>query len=332
MIRLVHCVKSGPFSNEMGQDYYAALDISRSATDADIKQAYRALALKYHPHANCQAGTYEKFNQIAEAYDVLSDPKKKATYDKFGEEILKGGIPPQCGGNGAWTTGYTYHDNPEKIFRDFFGGDNPFSDFNVDDSSEVNIRFGGLHGRGVKKQDPPIERDLHLALEDLFFGCTKKIKISRRVMNEDGHTSSIKDKILSIHVKPGWKQGTKITFEKEGDQGPNTIPADIVFVVREKRHSRFSREQNNLIYTSHIVLEKALTGFSVEVPTLDCRLINIPINDVVHPNYHKVVPGEGMPLSDNPGQRGDLILQFDILFPEKLSSEKKKLIKQALST
>ncbi|XP_020340887.1 dnaJ homolog subfamily B member 13 isoform X2 [Oncorhynchus kisutch] len=277
----------------MGRDYYAALEINRNATDADIKKSYRRLALKYHPHTNRKPGAYEKFNQLAEAYDVLSDPRKKATYDKFGEEGLKGGIPLQSGETGAWTSGYIYHGNPDKIFRQFFGGDNPFADFHMKDGNEVAIGFGGLRGRGVKTQDSPIERDLHLALEDLFYGCTKKIKISRRVMNEDGHTSSIKDKILTIIVKPGWNEDTRITFPKEGDQ--------------------------------------ALTGFAVEVKTLDDRILNIPINDIVHPKYSKVVSGEGMPLSQDPSQRGDLIIQFDIHFPQKLSAEKKHLINQALA-
>ncbi|RXM91875.1 DnaJ-like subfamily B member 13 [Acipenser ruthenus] len=133
---------------------------------------------------------------------ITKDARKKATYDKFGEEGLKGGIPPEFGGSGAWTSAYTFHGNADKVFRDFFGGDNPFSDFYNTDGGEVNSGFGGLRGRGMKRSDPPIERDLYLSLEDLFYGCTKKIKISRRVMNEDGHTSSIRDKILTIDVKP----------------------------------------------------------------------------------------------------------------------------------
>ncbi|XP_031428146.1 dnaJ homolog subfamily B member 13 isoform X2 [Clupea harengus] len=314
----------------MGRDYYAALEINRNATDADIKKAYRRLSLKYHPQTNDMPGVYEKFNKLAEAYDVLSDPRKKATYDKFGEEGLKGGIPEE--GNGAWTSGYTYNANPEKIFRQFFGGDNPFADFHTKEGDEANVAFGGLRGRGVKKQDPPIERDLHLALEDLFYGCTKKIKISRRVMNEDGHTSSIRDKILTINVKPGWNEGTRITFPKEGDQGPNNIAADIVFIVRQKSHPRFTRQDDDLIYTSHISLEKALTGFSVAVETLDSRLLSIPINDIVHPTYSKEVPGEGMPASSCPSTRGNLIIKFVLYFPQKLSAEKKQLIKQAFHT
>ncbi|KAL0994262.1 hypothetical protein UPYG_G00119970 [Umbra pygmaea] len=314
----------------MGRDYYAELEINRNATDADIKKSYRRLALKYHPHTNNKPGAYEIFNQLAEAYDVLSDPRKKAIYDKFEEEGLKGGVPPECGENGAWTSGYIYHGNPNKIFRQFFGGDNPFADFITKTGNEVDIGFGGLRGRGVKTQDPPIERDLHLPLEDLFYGCTKKIKISRRVMNEDGHTSSIKEKILTIVIRPGWNEGTRIIFPKEGDQGLNSIPADIVFIVKQKSHPRFTRQHNDLVFITQISLEKALTGFAVDVETLDGRLLNIPVNDIVHPKYRKVVSGEGMPLSQDPTQRGDLIIHFETLFPQKLSADKKRLINKAL--
>ncbi|XP_067463841.1 dnaJ homolog subfamily B member 13 [Thunnus thynnus] len=312
----------------MGSDYYETLEVNKNATDADIKKAYRRLALKFHPSSNREAGATEKFSQLGEAYDVLSEPRKKATYDKFGVEGLKGGIPPEFGSGGAWSSKYVYHGNPDKTFRQFFGGDNPFADFYTNDAP---VQFGGLQPGVVKVQDSPIERDLHLSLDDLFHGCTKKIKISRRVMNEDGFTSSIRDKILSIDVKPGWKEGTRIIFSKEGDQGPNSIPADIVFIVRQKSHHLFVRQHNDLIYKTQISLEMALIGFSVDVETLDGRLLNIPINDIVHPAYKKVVTGEGMPLSQDPSQRGNLIITFDIQFPEKLSAERKYLIKQALA-
>ncbi|XP_040195874.1 dnaJ homolog subfamily B member 13 [Rana temporaria] len=316
----------------MGQDYYSVLEIPRSATDTDIKRAYRKLALKCHPLKNKDPSAPHRFRQISEAYDVLSDLRKKATYEKFGEEGLKGGIPAEFGGEEAWTSVYTYHGNPEKTFKEFFGGDNPFADFFTPDGSEGNSGFGGLRGRGVKKQDPPIERDLYLSLEDLYFGCTKKMKISRRVMNEDGHTSSMRDKILSIDVQCGWKPGTRITFPNEGDQGPNIIPADIIFLVKEKPHPRFVRQGDDLIHTANIELVKALTGCTVEVETLDERILNIPINDIVHPKYSKLVPGEGMRLVGDPSLKGDLIIQFDIQFPEHLTPQKKQLLRKALAS
>ncbi|XP_028014065.1 dnaJ homolog subfamily B member 13 isoform X6 [Eptesicus fuscus] len=266
----------------MGQDYYAALHITRNAEDAQIKKAYRKLALKHHPLKSVEPASVEIFKQIAEAYEVLSDPVKRSIYDKFGEEGLKGGIPQEFGSETPWATGYVFHGNAEKVFHEFFGGNNPFSEFFDAEGKEVDLNFGGLRGRGVKKQDLPIQRDLYLSLEDLFFGCTKKIKISRRVLNEDGYSSTIKDKILTIDVKPGWRQGTRITFEKEGDQGPNIIPADIIFIVKEKLHPRFRRENDNLIFVNSIPLGKALTCCTVEVKTLDDRLLNIPINDIIH--------------------------------------------------
>lgn len=195
---------------------------------------------------------------------------------------------------------------------------------------EIDMGFGGIKGRGRKKQDPSIERELYLTLEEVFKGCTKKMKISRRVMNEDGHTSSIRDKILTISVKQGWRSGTRITFPKEGDQGPNNIPADIVFIVKDKPHQLFKRSDDDIVYTATIALGKALTGCIVDVPTLDGRLISIPINDIVTPEYSKRVPGEGMPKSKDPNTRGDLIIAFKIDFPSHLTPLQKQLLNQAL--
>ncbi|KAK3754830.1 hypothetical protein QZH41_002146 [Actinostola sp. cb2023] len=286
----------------MGQDYYDILGVTKSVSDADIKKAFRKLSLKYHPDKNEEIGSELKFKQVAEAYDVLSDH--------------------------GWTQGYTFHGDANRVFKEFFGGDNPFAE--LFDSYDPDIGFGGIHGRGRRKQDPPIERELYLTLEEVFKGCVKKMKISRRVMNEDGHTSNIRDKILTINVKPGWRAGTKITFPKEGDQGPNNIPADIVFIVKDKPHPIFKRDDDNLIYTATVPLGQALTGCVVDVPTLDGRIISIPINDIVKPGYSKVVTDEGMPLSKNPQQKGNLSIQFDIRYPNHLSPEQKRLLKEAL--
>lgn len=312
----------------MGIDYYVILDIPRSSTAADIKKAYRKLALVNHPDKVHSPKANEKFRLLAEAYDVLSDPEKRAIYDQFAEEGLRGGIPTADGE--GFARGYVFHGDAMKVFREFFGGDNPYADY-FDINGDFMTGFGGLNGRGRKKQDPPIERDLFLTLEEIFNGCVKKMKISRRVMNDDGHTSSIRDKILTIHVKPGWKAGTKVTFPCEGDQGPNNVPSDIVFIIRDKQHSLFRRVNEDIYFTANIPLGKALIGCSIEVPTLDGRLLNIPINDVVHPEYTKVVKNEGMPLvGAASGVRGNMVIEFFIEFPKNLTPERKKLVSQAL--
>lgn len=98
--------------------------------------------------------------------------------------------------------------------------------FHLEDNKDIDghSTFGGLKLRLPPKQDPPIERDLTLTLEEIYNGCTKKMKISRKVMNDDGRTTSTREKILTVYVKRGWREGTRITFSKEGDQGPHKIP------------------------------------------------------------------------------------------------------------
>lgn len=128
--------------------------------------------------------------------------------------------------------------------------------------------FGG-NGFGVrpqsyssarkKHQDPPLEYDLFVSLEEIATGTTKKLKISRKVLNPDSRTTRTEGKFLTIEVKPGWKQGTKVTFPREGDQSPTTIPADIIFIIKDKDHPIFKRDGNDLIYTATISLSQVIT-------------------------------------------------------------------------
>lgn len=125
------------------------------------------------------------------------------------------------------------------------------------------FHMGGLGGMGgaqgpsqrKKTQDPPIEHELFVSLEEIATGATKKMKISRKVLNTDNRTTRTEDKVLTIDIKPGWKQGTKITFPREGDQSPTTIPADIVFIIKDKPHPTFRRDGSDLIYTAKISLK-----------------------------------------------------------------------------
>ena len=183
----------------------------------------------------------------------------------------------------------------------------------------------------IPRQSPPIQAPLRLTLEELYSGCVKKLKITRKVLNSDGRTTRPEQKVVEVPVACGWKAGTKVTFEKHGDEGPNVIPADVVFVVEEKPHAIFERQGNNLIHKANITLKEALTGGEYFLKTLDDRKIKIPFSSVVQPGSSQIVSGEGMPISKTGGrQKGDLVLKFNVVFPDKLSEEQKQKIKSIL--
>lgn len=353
----------------MGKDYYSILGVSRNANDDELKKAYRKLALKFHPDKNKSPAAEEKFKEVAEAYEVLSDKKKRDIYDQFGEEGLKGGAP---GGGGGSSDGqgftYSFHGDPRATFAQFFGSSDPFAaffggggggpggmfDVEMGDDNDIFSQFAGGRGGGVggmpggafrsqsfnigpqgqqrkgRTQDPPIEHDLYVSLEDVDKGCTKKMKISRLVAQADGSTRK-EEKILNINVKPGWKAGTKVTFPKEGDQIPGKIPADIVFIIRDKPHDQFKREGSDIRYTARITLKQALCGCQVTVPTLQGPSITINTSgEVIKPNTVKRMQGRGLPFPKEPSRRGDLLISFDIRFPDNLTKQTKEVLMDLL--
>uniref|UniRef100_A0A8C8E7V2 Chaperone DnaJ C-terminal domain-containing protein n=1 Tax=Otus sunia TaxID=257818 RepID=A0A8C8E7V2_9STRI len=189
---------------------------------------------------------------------------------------LKGGAPTSGpGGSNGPTFTYTFRGDPHAMFAEFFDGRNPFDTFFVQrngddedgDDTFTTFHVGGFgsvgfpRGRGgaegaCRKQDPPVLYDLKVSLEEIYSGCTKKMKISHKRLNPDGKTVRNEDKILTIEVKRGWKEGTKITFPKEGDQTPNNIPADVVFVLKDKPHGVFRREGSDIVYPAKISLRE----------------------------------------------------------------------------
>merc|ERR1712223_458742 len=329
----------------MGKDYYAILGVSKGASDDELKKAYRKLALKYHPDKNKAAGAEEKFKEVGEAYDVLSDPKKKKIYDQLGEEGLKG----SSGGHSAGDFGdgftYTYHGDPRATFSQFFGTSNPFEMFfNVPGQGGnpgMGNGFGGpersqtFHGgqSGSKQQriqDPTIEKDVMVSLEDIAKGVQKKMKISKRVYDQSGGSRQ-EEKVLQINVKPGWKAGTKVTFAKEGDRIPGKTPADIAFIIRDKPHPTFKRDDSNIVYTHKLSLRESLCGSIVTVPLLSGqkRSINC-MDEVIKPNTMKRIQGEGLPYPKEPHRKGDLIVKFDIQFPDRISQSSKDVLTDVL--
>ena len=359
----------------MGKDYYKLLGVSRSAGADELKKAYRKLALKYHPDKNQEPGAEEKFKEISEAYEVLSDKDKKLIYDKYGEEGLKGRAPPPGGNNGGFHpnsgnggfssfnfgggqggnfSSFSFsNDDAFKTFTRTFGDDFSFGDLfgNLGSGggrrgfSTMNGRqqqeepmdfesFGTAQGppKRKKKQDEPILKDLFVSYEELMTGCTKKLKITRQVMNPDGRSMRSDEKILVVEIKKGWKEGTKITFKGEGDQKPGHIPADIVIVIKDKKHPSYTRDKNNnLIFIAKVSLRDALCGNAlVKVPTIDGQTRSLNIRNPIQPGAVRTLQGEGLPLSKAPSKRGDLIIDFDIQFPKTLSGAQKDILRDTL--
>ncbi|KAJ7948363.1 DnaJ subfamily B member like [Quillaja saponaria] len=342
----------------MGVDYYKLLQVDKNAKDEDLKKAYRKLAMKWHPdkNPNNKKEAEAKFKQISEAYEVLSDPQKRAVYDQYGEEGLKGQVPPpDAGGPGGasyFSTGgpTTFRFNPrdaDDIFSEFFGFSSPFGSMGgMGGGGDMRSRFssgmfgddvfgsfgggrGGSMNQGAPRKATSIEKRLPCSLEELYKGTTKKMKISREIADRSGKSKQVEE-IVTINVKPGWKKGTKITFPEKGNEQPNVLAADLVFIIDEKPHSVFTREGNDLIVTQKISLAEALTGYTVHLTTLDGRNLTIPINNVIHPNYEEVVPKEGMPFQKDPTKRGNLKIKFNIKFPTRLTSEQKAGYKRLL--
>ncbi|THG09092.1 hypothetical protein TEA_016796 [Camellia sinensis var. sinensis] len=136
--------------------------------------------------------------------------------------------------------------------------------------------------------------------------------------------------ILTIEVKPGWKKGTKITFPDKGNEQLNQLPADLVFVIDEKPHSIFTRDSNDLIMSHRVTLAEALGGTTVSLTTLDGRNLLIPVTDLVSPAYEMVVAREGMPITKERGNRGDLRIKFEVKFPTKLTPEQRSGLRRVL--
>ncbi|PHZ11223.1 DnaJ-domain-containing protein [Rhizopus microsporus ATCC 52813] len=354
----------------MGKDYYAILGVPRDADDETIKKAYRKLALKWHPDRNKDKAdvAHAKFQEIGEAYEVLSDKNKRAIFDQYGEEGLKGGAPPPgadggAGGFGGFPGG-TFHfstsggpgggfrpSDAEDIFKHFFasfGGGGMDEGFGGMGGMPGGFSFGtggmpgmggGFRRSGFRQQQqqaqepekpPAIKRPFPVSLEDLYKGCTKRLKVTRKL--RDGATGRPvqTDKILTINVKPGWKAGTKIRFPGEGDELENGTTQDIEFVLEEKPHPVFKREGDNLRMTIQLTLVEALTGFQKKIKTLDDRTLSVNnTKSVVQPGQESRVAGEGMPNSKT-GKKGDLIITYEVKFPTSLSDDQKQQLKQIL--
>jgi len=336
--------------------FYDRLGVKPDASAADIKKVYRKKAIELHPDKNPDdPNAQNKFTEIAEAYEILSNDEKRATYDKFGKEGLERG-----GMGGA---------DPHDIFSAFFGGGGgPFG-------------FGGGGSRGPRKGED-IQYQLKVTLDDFYNGKTSKMAVTRNILcatcggkgsksaagakkcnpcrgqgirlvarqlgpgmiqqmqvqcqecdgkgevldekdkctNCKGKKTMKDKKVLEVHVEKGMKDGQKITFRGESDQSPGVEPGDIVFILREEEHATFKRQGDDLYIVKKIPLIEALGGTEFVLTHLDSRFLVVVSNhgDIIKPGEERTIKNEGMPQYKNPFERGNLHLKFDVEFPDEL--------------
>jgi DnaJ-related protein SCJ1 len=353
-------------SIEAGKNFYDILGVKKDASDKEIKRAYRKLSLKYHPDKNPgNEKAREKFVEVANAYEALSDPEKRRIYDTQGEEGLK------RGGGGA------SHD-PFDLFRGF-----GFGDF-----------FGGGNRNDEDKEDkrgPDIRLDLQLSLKDIYLGKMFPIKVKHQALcpkcrgsgakNDDdvvqckkcqgrgvvvqvhqlapgfvqqmqstcdvcGGTGKIVktkcphcqgkkvvsgEKEVTVFVEQGIADGAEIVLENEADEHPDHNAGHIIFKVVTLPHPLFVRKGNDLHHTMRITLLEALVGFSRTLTHLDGHTVPVAKQSVTYPGEVLRIAEEGMPHHNYASRKGDLFVTFSIDFPTSLTQEQRDVFAKILS-
>ena len=285
-------------------DYYKILGISKKATEAEIKKAYRKLARKYHPDLNPNDKVAEKkFKEINEANEVLSDPKNRKKYDEYGEhwqhaeeyEKAKQQQSHQRSTQGS-SQSYTQEDFSD-IFGSMFGGQSQ-----------------GTHGRQIRFRGQDFNAELQLDLKDVF--STHK------------RTLTVNGKNIRITIPAGIENGQTIKIKGHGGPGVNGGPnGDLYIQFSITNHTKFKRDKDNLHITVDLDLYKALLGGEIMIDTFNGK-VKLNIKPETQNGTKVKLKGKGFPKYKKEGQFGDLYVTYQIKLPEKLSNKEKALIQE----
>lgn len=289
------------------KDYYKILGVDRKASDEDIRKAYRKLAKQYHPDYNPNnKQAEERFKEINEAYEVLSDSKKRAHYDRLGSDYSqwqRRGTPGdfdwgQYGGFPGGTR-VSMDDLNEMFGNSGMGG---FSDF-------FQTIFG-MGGRGSTRSQPQgYQQDLEITLEEAYRGTTRRIQ-------SDGREKQVR-------IPAGVRNGSKV---RVAGAGPNGL--DLYLIIGIAEDSRFERRGDDLHTTTTISVFTAILGGEADVETFDGRIkLNIPAG--TQPEQVFRLAGRGMPHLKNPKEKGDLYVRVKVQIPKYLSTKQRELLEDA---
>ncbi len=304
------------------RDYYKILGVDKNASAGEIKKAYRKLARKHHPDVNPgDKSAEEKFKDVNEAYEVLSDAEKRKKYDQFGaqwQQYERAGGPPEDfwaqWGAQPGARPRTRSVTPDE-FEQMFGGADGFSDF-------FETLFGGMKdGRAGNFYQPrprrgrDAEHIIQVTLEEAFQGTTRVLQW------EDGRK-------IEAKIPRGVRSGSRIRLGGQGESGTSgDASGDLYLKVEVVPHAIFQRENDNLKVAVAIDLYTALLGGQVDVPTLE-RSVKLTIPPETANGKELRLRGLGIPKLQNPGQRGDLYVTVTVQLPQNLNQQEKQLFQQ----
>jgi len=300
-------------------EYYKILGVKKDASDAEIKKAYRKLAMKYHPdHTKGDKSAEEKFKQISEAYAVLSDKEKRQQYDMYG------------------SAGFQQRYSQEDIFKNFdfsnifnefgFGGANFFNTGGR--GGRPRFSFGGGSPFGAHGHQAPSAKgsdlvyELPLTLREVASGATKTISFQHKGQTEN----------LSVKIPKGMISGKKLRLSGKGEPSPyGGQPGDLFIKTKVMADPNFSVEEHDLHFSQEIKLTEAILGTNISVPTIDGKELSLKIPSGTKHKTKMRLPGKGLPHMQG-GDKGHLYVSILVSMPGKLTQKQKELIENLADT